>query len=290
MKYIYTIFIAILCYSVNAQDKPYEFIGLLELESKQFISYQIQFTIHKDQSITGVSVSDIMGPDETKSKIIGHVDKKNKTIKIKEDELIYTKSSFDPSIFCNLQFNIPLKKDDYKSKFVGYYTDGSFCIDGKLHLKNVDKINTLYKMILNKVDKLEAKDKLKTEDANKVKKALSSANLVPVKLTNQERLNYVCKKDDINISVWDEAYDDGDEIEIYFNNSLIENVTVSTNKKDFTLKLQPGKNIIEIRAINHGRVAPNTVSFELQNTSNKVEIHNALESGERSFIHIYHEK
>jgi len=49
-------------------------------------------------------------------------------------------------------------------------------------------------MILNKVDKLEAKDKLKAEEVDKVKKALTRANLTPVKLTNQERLNYVCKK------------------------------------------------------------------------------------------------
>jgi len=67
-------------------------------------------------------------------------------------------------------------------------------------------------------------------------------------------------------------------------------VTVSAEKENFTLKLQPGKNIIEIRAINHGLIAPNTVSFELQNASNKVEIHNSLETGGKSFIHIYHEK
>lgn len=287
MKLIYIIFFFFFSNFIYAQKKQYEFIGLLELDNKVFIPYQIKFSINPDATVTGESVSDIMGVDETKSQIVGHFDKDSKTIQLKETQLIYTKSAFDPGIFCNLEFEIPIKKQESKSKFIGKYPDGSHCVEGKLHLKDVEKMNVLYKALLTKVDKLEQKQKINTEEADAVKDALTVAKIEPVKLFADEKLNYLCKDKAFTLQLWDEAKDDGDEIAVYFNGEMVKQLAVTLDKQSLQLNLKKGKNTVSIKAINHGELAPNTVSFELQNGKNNVEVHNILETNQTSYIHLF---
>lgn len=290
MRLYQLIFTFLIPFIALAQDKPYEFIGLLELNDKSVISYQIKFSINNDNSISGISVSDILGADETKSTIEGRIDKKNKLIEIREVDLVYTKSILDPDLFCNLRFKIPLKKDDYSSNFTGYYPDSSYCIDGKLHLKNIEKMSEFYDKVIKKAITLESKDKIKTEDLAKVKERLNVPKIAPVRLTSNEKLKYTCRDSLVTVYIWDEAKEDGDEVEVVFNNTLYKKVVASATKAQFTLQLNQGYNVIEVRAINQGKIAPNTVSLEVKNSSRKIEINNRLNKNESSYIHIYYKR
>lgn len=77
------------------------------------------------------------------------------------------------------------------------------------------------------------------------------------KLDVQETLTVSTQS--LKIQVWDKNKVDGDEVAIYLNGELIEeNIKVTKTKKDITLYLEPGRNVIIMHALNLGSVPPNT--------------------------------
>ena len=83
-----------------AQQTESNFVGGLIIDSTTFISYNLYFTIHDDK-ISGHSISDFNGPDETKSTISGTID--NDKLEVNELDIVYTKSTFEEKDFCLLK-------------------------------------------------------------------------------------------------------------------------------------------------------------------------------------------
>jgi len=79
----------------------------------------------------------------------------------------------------------------------------------------------------------------------------------------------------ITIRVWDHGTVDNDIINIMLNGAVIPGgggVVLTKSPKVFTLKLNPGKNVIAIYAVNEGKIPPNTASVKISNvTSGKAE-------------------
>lgn len=72
----------------------------------------------------------------------------------------------------------------------------------------------------------------------------------------------------VTLTVWDKNRVDGDEISLYLNEELIlDNYTVTKTKKEITLNLKPGKNILVMHALNLGRVPPNTAALKINDGS-----------------------
>ena len=88
-----------------AQETERNYVGGLIIDSTTFISYNLHFTIHDDK-ISGHSISDFNGPDETKSTISGTIDKDK--LEVNELDIVYTKSNFEEKDFCLLKFNLEL--------------------------------------------------------------------------------------------------------------------------------------------------------------------------------------
>ncbi len=74
----------------------------------------------------------------------------------------------------------------------------------------------------------------------------------------------------VTVLVWDKNRVDGDEISLYLNGKpVLENYTVSKTKKEVTLKLEPGSNILVMHALNLGRIPPNTAALSINDGSSK---------------------
>jgi len=77
----------------------------------------------------------------------------------------------------------------------------------------------------------------------------------------------------VKILVWDKNRVDGDQVSLYLNGEPIaENFTVSKTKKEITLNLEPGKNIIVMYALNLGLVPPNTSALSINDGSKNKQI------------------
>jgi hypothetical protein len=71
---------------------------------------------------------------------------------------------------------------------------------------------------------------------------------------------------EIKLLVWDKNKVDGDKISLYLNGELLEDeFAVNKTKKEITLDLIPGKNVIVMYAINLGTIPPNTAIMSINN-------------------------
>ncbi len=105
----------------------------------------------------------------------------------------------------------------------------------------------------------------KTIDTTLIKKPFLKFNrrkLNGRKLLIQETVNTA--EGTVKLMVWDKNRMDGDIVSIYVNGQLIEeNLMVSKIKKEITIQLQPGSNLIVMEAINLGRIPPNTAAISI---------------------------
>ncbi len=287
-KYILFVLISYFTSSVYGQVR-YDLMGVLELDSVNLISYQLQLEVYEDGTIEGYSVSDILGYDETKSKIVGTLNPENQTLLIKETEMIYTKSGFNEDIFCNLEYALKIKdlKSSISTRFWSKYPDGSSCIEGNLNLRNAHKVQKKLDQLMAIMERKTEKGKISQEEFTEIKKVLPPAKIKPIIIGSNEQLNVPWKKSTANLTIWDAANEDGDKISVYLNDEVLISQTIKNEKTIIPISFNTGKNQIRIVALNEGDVARNTVSFELNYKMKNIRINSELKTNESSLINIY---
>lgn len=276
------------CIGQNKKD-AYNFIGVIKISETNFISYRLVFNVDNDK-VSGYSVSDLLGPDETKSKIEGIVDRENLTITLKETSLIYTKSAFETDIFCNLEFKFDLVKKLNKLEvpFKGYYSlDNSFCIEGDLLLNSIGQFDKLYQKIQSKSNKIQRKGGITPEQIAKVNEKINSLTTDKISLKSKENLSLIWTEEVAELRFWDDAQFDKDKIEIKLNNTILYTGIVEKDFKTLQIPVKKGNNNIIIRAVDEGEIARNTVAFELISKNRTLLISNELEKDETSRINLF---
>jgi len=84
----------------------------------------------------------------------------------------------------------------------------------------------------------------------------------------------------VNISFYDFGTDDGDIIDVYLNNVLvISNLTLTKSKQSFDLQLNTGDNYLIVKALNEGRIPPNTCAINV-NSGRRIELTPGLSKGQ----------
>ncbi len=77
----------------------------------------------------------------------------------------------------------------------------------------------------------------------------------------------------VKIQVYDKNRVDGDIVSIYLNGELIvENFQVTKEKKEFSLSLQNGSNVLVMYAINLGKIPPNTAAIAISQGDKRPKI------------------
>lgn len=274
-------------YTVAQTAENYDFIGTLILENKALITYRIQFDI-KDSKVFGYSYTDINGKDETKSELTGHYNSKEKSIFLKESNILYTKSKEIEDIFCFINVNAKLKlekdKPAIQGEFYGFYNNKDTCATGKILLISLkdafDKIEEASKKIskTKKIDSITKAKFTKESFLNEIK---------PNTLKNNDILTVFWKNNKFILEIWDNGKEDGDLISLTFNKKTVfRNYEIKNEKRVVELDLIDGDNLIEILANNNGTIAPNTAKVILIDGSIEHTISTSLESGQSSKINI----
>jgi hypothetical protein len=267
----------------------HEFLGVLFLNNdhSKMISYRLVFE-EKNGKISGYSITDLDGDHETKNIISGVYDRKSNIFSFKEEDILYTKSSYEENSFCYINFEGNLKKIESKSRLEGNFT-GTFknkkkCIDGKLNLLGAAKVFER----LSKIDtKIQKSKRIAPEVKEKTQMAKSLDSLKINKLSKDENLNVFWKSAKAKFSIWDSGKEDGDIVTIYHNEKVILNKYKITNsKKVFEVEINEGLNTFKIIALNEGEIAPNTVNIEIKDNERVFELMSNLKAGESSKITI----
>ena len=275
MNKIFSIIILLISISSFSQKiRSKEFSGIITLSNGNPLVFELELK-EKNGIVNGFSITGKGTIDETLSEIRGIYNKNTKTYKIKETKILSTSSEEDLNNFCYINMQISeigkLSLKRHEGTFTGYFTNGEKCEDGKVILIEKEKLE-------NKIEKVK----------KKIKKQKKEIEIIPTKvLMDGESMNINWNSDKIIIFIWDSNQEDGDMINLTINGEvLLSNFTTVNKRKKKKYKLQKGENIIELTAINLGKIPPNTSTIELHDGKIKYPVIAKLEINKTAIIRI----
>lgn len=251
----------------------HEFIGAVKLNDSTVITYLINFS-EKDGDVTGYSITDLLGPDETKNIIKGSYDAQTKEFSFEEDDIEYTKSEYLPQDFCYIHFKGKLKisnKSSFiKGRFNGFFKNNQACIDGEIHLVGSEQLYVK----LNKLDQKIAKSK-RVDSITKTKVSLVKMldSIKTNSLKEGENTSVFWNSNKLVLEIWDAGKEDGDVVSIYVDGKLVlDKFTISHKTKTLEVELHNKLTQIRIEANNIGDIAPNTANIKLYDSNKEIDL------------------
>ncbi|MCC5922748.1 MAG: hypothetical protein JJT77_03085 [Crocinitomicaceae bacterium] len=284
---LFTLFLLISISHALTQKSNYEFVGFLNTENNEAISYKIIFSVNKNGEIVGESQTDLFGVNTTKSKIVGEIDKKGKKLSFREIENLSTKSKANPDEFCyvhidNIKIRTLKNQSFINGEFMGYFPSGQKCVNGTISVVSTEIFELFEEM---------AKENSTPDAAEKTEKARSLIDFVDQSITTlykNEELILNWDKNTLIIEVWDDFIEDGDIVSIYDNGKLVlSEYTIRKERKRIEIPINEKIHIIEVRAVNEGSSPPNTVHMLVTDGHQKTVVVAKLNKGDKASIKIH---
>lgn len=261
---------------ISAQTTE-EFLGVLKVDNNT-VSYKINYSRSKNGNIIGESVTDVYGPDRTVANITGTFDEKTKTISFKEIKNKSTKSKAKESSFCFIHVtSIKIKTSNDKQviegEFKGVFSNGKVCSQGFIYLVSSDVLDKLKGKGVN-IDSL--------KNVEKIENINPSHNL---KSNDKIELKWISSN--LIIEVWDNYSEDKDLINILFNDRKIaDKLEIKNDHHRINQKIEKGKSVIKLIAIDEGTSPMNTVNILLLDGDKPTLLTARLKKGEVVIIQL----
>jgi len=252
------------------------YIGTIISSNNNPISYKLDFT-EDNGIISGYSITNIGTNDETKSKIIGTYISSEKTLHIKETEILTTNSQEPLENFCFIEMKLE-KKGIFGSKrlegeFNGYFLNKKKCAIGRIIMIEEKKLRKIKKKIKKKIE-LNKRERVKEEEEE-------------ILMKSGEKFTFDSENKKITLLIWDANKEDGDKIDLLLNSvTILSNYETKNKARKIRIKLEDGKNIIEVKATNEGINPPNTSRIELIDGKTKYTVDVQLQHDKNITIEI----
>lgn len=281
-------FVIFLLFSCSWQAKSQENIltGAIVIQNEEIQSYRIVYTVEKNHSITGHSISDYQGNTETRAAIKGSYQPKTKILTFQETKILSTKMSIPPDEFCLMKVSGTLERKGKNSVFTGKFTSSA------ISEEVICEPGTIMLMSEKTLEQLEARasklsEKPKTPDVKPVEENVNW-ELKTHELSSGMTTDILLRTGEITLDIVDDRFQDGDKISLYQNEARIVNEFEITNKvKTFRFDLtKAGTTVLTIKADGEGTVALTTVKASLRNGNEVNQFSISLEKGQTAKIRL----
>ena len=252
------------------------YVGTIISTNNNPISYKLDFT-EDNGIISGYSITNIGTNDETKSKIIGTYISREKKLHIRETEILTTNSQEPLENFCFVEMKLE-KKGIFGSKrlegeFNGYFLNKKKCARGRIIMIEEKKLRKIKKKIKKKIE-LNKRERVKEEEEE-------------ILMKSGEKFTFDSENKKITLLIWDANKEDGDKIDLLLNSvTILSNYETKNKARKIRIKLEDGKNIIEVKATNEGINPPNTSRIELIDGKTKYTVDVQLQHDKNITIEI----
>lgn len=265
MKFFFLLSICIaLTFFATAQNNNQIYLGAITVEGSKPYSYRIEFS-DSSNFLSGFSITDLQGNDQTKTAIKGFFNKENRTVTFRETKLINTRSKINRDSFCYIHATLKLKKKRGNNFLVGTFTgfrNDRKTICGKGHISLLCKTDIIHQ--INKLGKAgDTLSKILQQiDAGQIE--LPSVEEIPesksFSLQPNSKQKLLCKANEAFIEVWDNGKIDGDVVTIKHNlNTIYKGLRLTEKKENFIIKLMPNQiESLLLIADNEGSEPPTT--------------------------------
>lgn len=264
-------------------NKHYEFVGTLQLENNELLTYKINFTTQPNNEFTGTSLTDIYGKDRTQSTINGYYNAKTKRLSFTESSNLSTKSTAKDDEFCYItvkdaKFRNIGNKTILQGQFIGKFKSGKTCATGNVYLISSEYIEQFTESYLAKQN---------PDSAQAIRKKISTLKEIAEKntLSANDVFSLNWKSKDIIIEIWDGEQEDSDEIGLIVNNKkILDKLIIKKEKKVIVVPFDEELNTIKIIGISEGQSGKCTANILLRDGLSLTPIITSLKKGESTTI------
>jgi hypothetical protein len=235
MKYSHSglLLILLLPLVAAAQSNEKTLKGYLGVEGGESFVYKLVFT-DSGGYIRGHSYTWLYEKSEVKATITGFIDKKNKTLSFKENNILYNKGFQSNTTICLINAVLRSKVDNGSIVFTGPITSSDVtnvsCGRGTVTFQDTEALRSLFTEPLQRESvAASGRDAKPPEKAIRVVYDTSFTRRktrpiaepyvpVPVKITQGQETAFEWTTDTIIIDIWDGLRIDGEVVTVLFNN------------------------------------------------------------------------
>lgn len=241
------------------------FIGALSVDGGADYPYKL-FISDSNHILSGYSVTDIGGADETKTYIKGKVNPKKRQMEFRETRIAYTKSNLQDAELCFVRARLKSNKikgaTTLRGSFKGYKKDGKTeCGKGKMFLVCAEQ---LLEKLLEIADEQNI-ERPKEDSAEKPRRyvvvhqdEVPSSEKIKIAPGGTAKVN--CPAKEVFVDIWDAKTIDGDVVTLLLDTTkLLDHYRISG-----THKIVP----VELNGTAKLRLIAETEGSEPMNTAN----------------------
>ncbi len=262
-----------------AQGKLTTLNGTLTVTTGESFPYKVELKDSGDY-VVGYSYT-YAPPQETKATIKGKIDKRSRTLRFKEHEIVYSHGYRTRAFMCLVNAQLEQVQGGPKGKFLaGSITsveaDKTACTPGAIVFDKESELEGLFTE-REQFDTIISMKKRVREVAPPAAATPAPATAQPAvteKITAGVEKSYDWYTDTVIIEAWDGGNIDGDRITIDYNGKpLITNYYLIKDKRTLRVPVTPGKtDVLTITADNEGSDPPNTASLMLTDGTRKYSV------------------
>ena len=279
MKQGLLILCCIISFAAKAQIKPITLKGYIAVEGGESFTYKLVFT-DSAGTIKGYSLIYQDEIKDVKSDVVGNIDRKAKTLSIKETSIVYNHGFESNAIMCLVSAQLKYAYSNNAYTLAGPLTSSdatnTYCGTGTITFMADDALKALFASN-DKKDTVVPVKKASTDNIYRTRPAsrpIVNNNYQPPK---QESTNppdeittgvdkvYEWHSDTVVAEIWDGGNIDGDIITVLYNGiPILKHYTLTKEKKQLRISLSAKTtDVLTIVAINEGNEPPNTANILL---------------------------
>ncbi len=278
------ILVLVLIFSFNlfATDTLY-FVGNIKLSTKVTYTYNLRFIVENENKIRGYSLSDLGGPNEVKTKIVGTFDSTKMVLTYEEKDVLRSKVDLKKNELCFVKATLKLKKskiiESLSGKFTAYEPGKTeVCATGEVKVVNTNRIKVLLKKIYG------------TDEA--LKNTGPESKTEPTEIADEKGKEFLITGTKVKFTIWDQGKVDGDKISIILDGKyILENYSITSEIKTMELTLSEKEiSTIKIIALNEGSLPPNTAAIKIETEKEEYPILTQAKTNEVRTIYLKKKK
>jgi hypothetical protein len=258
--------------------------GAIVIGNTEVMSYSVVYELDRNNNLSGYSVCDINGSEETKARIRGTYDPKTRSLNFEEVAVISTRSKVPVSEFCLMKVSGRFEKKNGRTMFNGTFTSksrdpGLLCESGSIVMMMEDDADVLAKRAAKALEKLPPPAEAPLPEPEWTR------NVVEVEAGSLTELRI--ESPVVQLDLVDDRFQDGDRITVLKNNAVILDALEITNRvKSFRFDLEKeGKEVtFTILAEDEGAISLTTVKASIRSGSQVHLLMVSLSKGESARI------
>lgn len=267
-----------------SKAQEYTFSGAIVIDKTEVLSYTITYQLSNTNTLTGFSISDLNGKEETKSQLTGKYNKKDHTLSFEEKKIVYTKGDTPLEEFCLMKVKGKIEKKGGKTIFTGDFdalgsSEDVICASGTLILLSEKDVNELSAKALKVIKKLPPADSIAAADADPTP---WSRNVFEIESGKSVELEL--KSNHLVLELVDDRFQDGDRVSILKNSVKMVNKLELTNQvQSFNYDIDKDEKEVTFTFIaeDEGTIALTTFKAAIKNGRENNLIMTSLNEGER---------